>query len=411
MSLIVQKFGGSSVADLEKIRLVANRIKSYYDQGHQLVVVVSAMGKTTDHLLEMAREIHPSPPERELDMLLSTGEQVSIALLSMALDAYGVKAIALTGGQAGILTSGLHTKAKIITIETRRIFHHLDERKVVIVAGFQGICSGDDITTLGRGGSDTTACALAAALAADYCEIFTDVNGVYTADPRIVHEARKIHRISYDEMSEMANLGAKVLQLRSVDFSQVYGVKVHVRSTFSEDEGTWLENMRSMEDVKVRAITHNGNVIKVVFLEVPDRPGIAALIFKELANYSVSVDMIIQSEGRENKKDVAFVISKEDEGRMNTVISQLSEKINYKGVKLDDSVAKISIVGAGIASDPAIAYRMFHTLSSEGINIDMISTSNLRISCLIPKKDMDNSIRALHKEFIEDEEVAIHEEV
>ena len=406
MSLIVQKLGGSSVADLDKIILVAHRIQSYVHRGDRLVVVVSAMGKTTDRLLEMAQQIHPSPPERELDMLLSTGEQVSIALLAMALSALGVEAIALTGGQAGIYTSNFHTKAKIITIDPQRILRHLDESKIVIVAGFQGMSSDEDITTLGRGGSDTTACALA-----DFCEIFTDVNGVFTADPRIVPQARKINRISYDEMSEMANLGAKVLQIRSVDFSQVYSVKVHVRSTFSQEEGTWVEKMRSMEDVKVRAITHNGNVIKVVFLEVPDRPGIAALIFKELADCSVSVDMIIQSEGREEKKDVAFVISKEDENLLKRVISRFSQKVHFKGIKLDDTVAKISIVGAGIASDPNIAFRMFNTLSEHGINIDMISTSNLRISCLIPSKSMNEAIQALHKEFIEDEEVSIHEEL
>ena len=411
MSLIVQKYGGSSVADLDKIKSVANRIKSYIDQGHRLVVVVSAMGKTTDRLLEMAREVHPSPPDRELDMLLSTGEQVAIALLSMALNNVGQEAIALTGGQAGIHTSNFHTKAKIITIDPQRILRHLDEKKVVIVAGFQGMNSDYDITTLGRGGSDTTACALAAALSADYCEIFTDVNGVYTADPRIVPHARKINRISYDEMSEMANLGAKVLQIRSVDFSQVYGVKVQVRGSFSQEEGTWVEKMRSMEDVKVRAITHNGNVIKVVFLEVPDRPGIAALIFKELADCSVSVDMIIQSEGREDKKDVAFVVSREDENRLKKVIANLSQKILFKGVKLDEAVAKISIVGAGIASDPNIAYRMFRTLSERKINIDMISTSNLRISCLIPNLSINEAVEALHKEFIEGEEVAIHEEL
>ncbi|MGC8778150.1 MAG: aspartate kinase [Candidatus Caldatribacteriaceae bacterium] len=407
MSLVVQKYGGSSVADLDKIRFVASKVKKYRQAGHKLVVVVSAMGKTTDTLLSMAFSLCPSPPERELDMLLATGEQVSVALLCMALFEEGVSAISLTGGQAGIITTGVHTKAKILHIEVNRILRYLEEGRVVVVAGFQGKTTSEDITTLGRGGSDTTACALAAALKADFCEVYTDVNGVYTADPRIVPQACKISRISYDEMSEMANLGAKVLQLRAVDFSQRYGVRVHVRSTFSEEEGTWVEEVKEMEDVKVKAVTHTKEVMKVVLLGVPHQPGVAASIFRVLADFSVFIDMIIQSEGRGVEKDVAFVVTKEDEGKVRKAVTQLKEVLSFREVKFDDSMGKISIVGAGIASDPRIAYRMFNTLARIGANIDMISTSNLRISCLIPRDRVEEAVRALHEEFIGEGEVIL----
>ncbi len=407
MSLIVQKYGGSSVATLQKIQFVAEKIKKYFEQGHRLVVVVSAMGKTTDELLQKALALHPSPPERELDMLLSTGEQVSIALLAIALDALGIPSVSLTGGQAGIITTDLHTKAKIIHIDIHRILKSLGQNKVVIIAGFQGKNLQDDITTLGRGGSDITACALAYALRADFCEIFTDVNGVFTADPRIVHQARKINQISYDEMSEMANLGAKVMQLRAVDFAHTYKVKVHVRCTFDNQEGTWIEEVGNMENAQVRAVTHSGDVIKVVLQGVPNKPGIAAQIFEVLANLSVSIDMIIQSEGRETVKDVAFVVLKEDENKVKRAIEELRSRIKFQNAILDYEKSRISIVGAGIASNPQIAYRMFKTLAANNVNIDMINTSNLRISCLIPKGKMEESVRALHREFIEKEKIEV----
>lgn len=409
MSLIVQKYGGSSVADLERIRRVASRIRQYFLSGHRVVVVVSAMGKTTDTLLSMACELHPFPPEREVDMLLATGEQVSVALLSIALFAQGVPSISLTGGQAGIITTDTHTKARILEVRAERILRHLEEGKVVIVAGFQGVTEEGDITTLGRGGSDTTACALAAALRAEVCEIYTDVEGVFTADPRLVPEARKIPRISYDEMSEMANLGARVLQLRAVDFSRLYRVRVHVRSTFSENEGTWVEEVEDMEDAKVRAITHSLDVLKVVLLGVPDRPGVAALVLRTLADWAVSLDMIIQSEGREGKKDMAFVVPQEDERKVRQALESLRKTLSFEGVKFDTEVGKVSVVGAGVASDPRIAFRMFDTLAKHGINIDMISTSNLRISCLISKDRVTESVRALHEAFIEDSEVVLRE--
>lgn len=409
MSLVVQKYGGSSVADLERIRHVASRVRRYFLEGHRLVVVVSAMGKTTDALLAMARELHPFPPEREVDMLLATGEQVSIALLSIALFAQGVPSISLTGGQAGIITTDVHTKARILRVEVERIFRHLNEGKVVIVAGFQGVTEDGDITTLGRGGSDTTACALAAALRADVCEIYTDVAGVFTADPCIVPEARKIPRISYDEMSEMASLGAKVLQLRAVGFSRLYQVRVHVRSTFLEEEGTWVEEVENMEEAKVRAITHSLEVVKVVLLGVPDEPGVAALILRTLADFSVSLDMIIQSEGREGKKDIAFVIPQEDEGKVRRALEDLQKTLSFEGVKFDGDVGKVSVVGAGVANDPRIAFRMFDALARCGVNIDMISTSNLRISCLIPKDRVEESVQALHRTFISDSEVILCE--
>lgn len=408
MSLIVQKYGGSSVADLDKIRFVAEKVKKYWQAGHKLVVVVSAMGKTTDALLSMAHSLCSTPPERELDMLLATGEQVSVALLCMALFDRGVNAVSLTGGQAGIITTGMHTKAKIVHIEVGRILRYLEEGKVVVVAGFQGKTANEDITTLGRGGSDTTACALAAALRADFCEIYTDVNGVYTADPRVVPQARKIPYISYDEMSEMANLGAKVLQLRAVDFSQRYGVRVHVRSTFCEEEGTWVEEVNAMEDVKVKAVTHTQEVMKVVLLGVPNQPGVAASIFKVLSDFSVFIDMIIQSEGRGAEKDVAFVVTKEDEGKARRAVARLGEIISFREVKFDNSMGKVSIVGAGIASDPRIAYRMFSVLAKIGANIDMISTSNLRISCLIPRDRVEEAVRVLHEEFIGEGEVILN---
>ncbi len=409
MSLIVQKYGGSSVADLERIRRVASRIRQYFLSGHRVVVVVSAMGKTTDTLLSMACELHPLPPEREVDMLLATGEQVSIALLSIALSAQGVPSVSLTGGQAGIITTDTHTKARILEVRAERILRHLEEGRVVIVAGFQGVTEEGDITTLGRGGSDTTACALAAALRAEVCEIYTDVEGVFTADPRLVPGARKIPRISYDEMSEMANLGARVLQLRAVDFSRLYRVRVHVRSTFSENEGTWVEEVEDMEDAKVRAITHSLDVLKIVLLGVPDKPGVAALVLRTLADWAVSLDMIIQSEGREGKKDMAFVVPQEDERKVRQALESLRKTLSFEGVKFDMEVGKVSVVGAGVASDPRIAFRMFDTLAKHGINIDMISTSNLRISCLIPKDRVTESVRALHEAFIEDSEVVLRE--
>lgn len=409
MSLVVQKYGGSSVADLERIRLVAQRVRRYFEEGHQVIVVVSAMGKTTDALLSMARQLHPFPPEREVDMLLSTGEQVSIALLSIALFALGVPSISLTGGQAGIITTEVHTKARILRIEVGRIFQHLREGKVIIVAGFQGMTENGDITTLGRGGSDTTACALAAALRADFCEIYTDVEGVFTADPRVVPRARKIPRISYDEMSEMASLGAKVLQLRAVDFARLYRVRVHVRSTFSDGEGTWVEEVENLEDVRVRAITHSLDVLKVVLLGVPDHPGVAALILKTLADESTSLDMIIQSEGREGKKDIAFVVAFEDEGKVRKALDRLGGTLPFEGVKFDKGMGKVSVVGAGVTGDPRIAFRMFDTLAKCGVNIDMISTSNLRISCLIPKERVEDSVKALHETFLENGEVMLHE--
>jgi len=407
VSLIVQKYGGSSVATLQKIQFVAEKIKKYFEQGHRLVVVVSAMGKTTDELLQKALALHPSPPERELDMLLSTGEQVSIALLAIALDALDIPSVSLTGGQAGIITTDLHTKAKIIHIDTRRILKSLEQNKVVIIAGFQGKNLQDDITTLGRGGSDITACALAYALRANFCEIFTDVNGVFTADPRIVPQASKINQISYDEMSEMANLGAKVMQPRAVDFAHTYKVKVHVRCTFDNQEGTWIKEVGNMENAQVRAVTHSGDVIKVVLQGVPNKPGIAAKIFEILANLSVSIDMIIQSEGRETVKDVAFVVLKEDENKIKRAIEELRNRIKFQNAILDYEKSRISIVGAGIASNPQIAHRMFKTLAANNVNIDMISTSNLRISCLIPKEKMEESVRALHREFIEKEKIEV----
>jgi len=398
--IIVQKYGGSSVANIDKIKKVAKKIVQKAKEGKKIVIVVSAMGNTTDELIKMAQKIDRSPSERELDMLISTGEQVSIALLAMAIHALGWKAISFTGMQAGIITNAVHTKAKVTTINHKKIKSALEEGKIVIVAGFQGIDANGDITTLGRGGSDTTAIALAVQLGASRCEIYTDVGGVYTADPRIIPSARRIANISYDEMAEMASLGAKVMHYRAIDLARNYKVKIVVKSSFLPGEGTVIKETDSMlEKVVVRGVTQETNVGKIVVQEVPDVPGIAFKLFKALAGVEIIVDMIIQSSHHNKINDIAFTVALNDFDKAIQITKQVAEKIGAKGVISEPDVAKVSIVGAGIASDPAIAARMFGALAKEGINIDMISTSGIRISCLISDPRIEDAVKAIHKDF------------
>jgi len=400
MGLYVQKYGGSSVADTEKIKGVARRVVETAKAGHRVVVVVSAMGKTTDGLIRLAHEITAAPNEREMDMLLATGEQVSIALLAMAIEILGHPARSFTGEQAGIRTDAAHTRARILGIDADKVRRALDEGHVAIVAGFQGVTGEDDITTLGRGGSDLTAVALAAALRADVCEIYTDVDGVYTADPNIVPDARKLGRVSYDEMLEMASLGAKVLQSRSVEFAKKYGVPVHVRSTFKSDPGT-LVTMEDphMESVLVTGVTHDRGQAKVSILRVPDRPGIAAQVFGGVAERGIVVDMIVQNISRDGYTDISFTLPRTDRDRAVAVLSEVARRIGAEGVAHDDRIAKVSIVGVGMRSHSGVAARMFQTLSREGINIQMISTSEIAVSCVIEDKYTELAVRALHDAF------------
>jgi aspartate kinase len=400
MALYVQKYGGSSVANTEKIKGVARRVVETAKGGDRVVVVVSAMGKTTDGLIRLAQDVTPNPGERELDMLLATGEQVSIALLAMAIDALGHPARSFTGDQAGIRTDAAHTRARIVGIDAEKVQRALDDGRVAIVAGFQGVTDADDITTLGRGGSDLTAVALAAALAADVCEIYTDVDGVYTADPNIVPDARKLSRVSYDEMLEMASLGARVLQSRSVEFAKKYGVPLHVRSTFKADPGTLVTmEDRNMEAVVVTGVTHDRGQAKVSILRVPDRPGIASRVFGSLGTQNIIVDMIVQNISRDGYTDISFTLTRGDRVRAEQVLGDVAREVGAQGVAADDRVAKISIVGVGMRSHAGVAARMFDTLSKEGVNIQMISTSEIAVSCVIEDKYTELAVRALHDAF------------
>jgi aspartate kinase len=397
--LIVQKYGGSSVADADKIKSVARRVAASAE-GHRLVVVVSAMGKTTDGLVSLAQQITGTPDPREMDMLLATGEQVSIAALTMALHALGLKARSMTGPQVGMRTDTAHTKARITRITADRVREALDAGEIVVVAGFQGLSEAGEITTLGRGGSDLSAVAMAAALKADVCEIYTDVDGVYTADPNIVPEARKLARVSYDEMLELASLGAKVLQSRSVEFAKKWEVPVHVRSTFKPDPGTIVtREERAMETVVVTGVTHDKNQAKISILRVPDRPGIAAAAFGALGNQNIVVDMIVQNISRDGYTDISFTVPRGERARSVAALEEVARTIGAQGVVHDDRIAKVSIVGMGMRSHSGIASRMFETLSGENINIQMISTSEIAVSCVIEDKYAELAVRALHDAF------------
>ena len=399
-SLIVQKYGGSSVENIERIKNAAKRIVRYSRRGHGLVVVVSALGDTTDELLKLANKITPMPDEREIDMLISTGEQVSCALLAMAVDRMGVSAISLTGAQVGIITDQAHTKARIIDVNADRIKNELKKKKVVIVAGFQGINLDQEITTLGRGGSDITAVALAKTLKASVCEIYTDVKGVYTADPRIVKDAKKISRISYEEMLELASLGAQVMQARSIEVAKKFSVPLHIRSSFSNESGTIIsKEVKAMEEVLVSGVTMNKKEAKVTVCDAPDRPGIAAVIFKHLAEKNINVDMIIQNISRTGYTDVSFTVPVEELNKTKDVMARVVKDIKAKGVSYNRDIAKISMVGVGMRSHSGIAAKMFGALASKRINIGMISTSEIKISCVIKKNSAEEAVRVLHKAF------------
>ncbi len=404
MALIVQKYGGTSVGNTERIKNVAARVAQYRAQGDQVVVVVSAMSGVTDNLIKLAKEIMPLPSEREMDMLLATGEQTTIALTAMALHAGGIEACSLTGAQAGIVTDGVHTKAKIQNITPKKVRAQLDSGKVVIVAGFQGETPEGQITTLGRGGSDLTAIALAAALKADLCQIYTDVDGVYTADPRIVKSARKLEEISYDEMLELASLGAKVMQSRSVEFAKKFGVVFEVRSSLNDNPGTIVkEETRSMEDVVIRGVSLDKNQAKVTLVGVPDRPGVAAHIFKALGDAAINVDMIVQniSHGTDSPStDISFTVDKPDLLKASKVISQLKTDLGLREVIAAENIAKLSIVGVGMRSHSGVAARMFETLAATGVNIDMISTSEIKISVIIDLARAEEAMRAVHAAFL-----------
>jgi aspartate kinase len=404
MALIVQKFGGTSVGNTDRIKNVARRVAEYRAQGDRLVVVVSAMSGVTDGLIKLAKDITPLPSEREMDMLLATGEQQTIALAAIALHAIKIPAVSLTGAQAGIVTDGVHTKAKIKNITPRQVHGLLNEGNVVIVAGFQGKTDDGEITTLGRGGSDLTAIALAAALKADLCQIYTDVDGVYTADPRIVPDARKLDEIAYDEMLELAGAGAKVMQLRSVEFAKKFGVTFEVRSSLNENPGTLVkEETRSMEDVVIRGVSLDKNQAKLTIVGIPDQPGRAARVFRALGDAAINVDMIVQSAshgGGSPATDISFTVDKPDLLKARTVLEGLRQEIGHREVLTDEGIGKVSIVGVGMRSHTGVAGKMFEVLAQEGINIDMISTSEIKISVVIKLAQGEPAVRALHKAFI-----------
>lgn len=400
MGLVVMKFGGSSVADAEKIKNVARCVIETNSIGNKMVVVVSAPGDTTDDLINLAQQITPNPDAREMDMLLSTGEQMSIALLAMAIKDKGYKAISLTGAQVGIVTDKTHSKAKIKHINTDKIKKELKKGNIVIVAGFQGVTEDEDITTLGRGGSDLTAVALASVLKADICEIFTDVLGVYTTDPRTVSEAKKLDVISYDEMLEMAGLGAQVMQPRSIEVAKKYNVDIQVRSTFSKENGTLItKEVRKMEDVVVRGVAGDKNQAKISIIDVPDRPGIAAMMFGKLADNHINVDMIIQSSASNGRNDISFTVSRTDLNKTLEVMEQVQQELGAQQVIHDKGIAKVSIVGVGMRSHVGVAAKMFKTLADAGINIEMISTSEIKISCVVKEENMEKAIKVVHQAF------------
>jgi aspartate kinase len=400
MALRVQKFGGTSVGDTDRIRAVADHIARTLRAGDQVVAVVSAMGKTTDDLIHLASEVSAAPPPREYDMLVSVGERISMTLLCMALADFDVHAESYTGSQAGIITDTEHTRAKIVEVKADRLREALAKGIVPVVAGFQGVSTERDVTTLGRGGSDMTAVAVAAALNADVCEIYTDVTGVFSADPRIVPEARRLGRVSFEEMLEMAATGGRVLMLRSVEFARNHQVALHVRSSFTWEPGTWVtEEDPSMEQAIVTAVTHDTSEAKVTIAGVADRPGIAARLFRGLADESVNVDMIVQNTSLHGTTDISFTVPKIDLAVSVRVCNELKIELGASEVSSDDDVARVSVIGAGMKSHPGVTATMFETLAADGINIDMISTSTIRISCMVKTADVERAVRSLHIAF------------
>ncbi len=408
MALIVQKYGGSSVADADGIKRVAQRIVATRKAGDQVVVVVSAMGDSTDELMDLASQVSPLPPARELDMLLTAGERISMALLAMAIATLGLEARSFTGSQAGVITDAAHGRARIIDIKPGRIADALGDGAIPIVAGFQGVSqTTKDVTTMGRGASDTTAVALAAALAADACEIYTDVDGVFTADPRIVRSARRIPRISYEEMLEMAACGAKVLMLRCVEYARRYGVPIHVRSSFTNRDGTWVsghandKEVTGMEQAIISGVAHDPSEAKITVVGVPDRVGEAARIFKAIAEAGINIDMIVQnvSAVATGRTDISFTLPRDDGQSAMTTLVRLQESMGFESLLYDDRIGKVSLIGAGMRSHPGVTARFFSALADAGVNIEMISTSEIRISVVVDQDDLDRAVNATHKAF------------
>jgi aspartate kinase len=401
LSLIVQKYGGTSVADIERIKSVAERVVATAKKGNNVIIVVSAMAGETDKLEKFAHSITESPDEREMDMLLSSGERITSALTAMAIQELGFDSMSFTGRQVGIKTDSSHTKAMIESIDASRLSDALNKGVIPVVAGFQGINEFSDVTTLGRGGSDTTAVAIAAALRADVCEIYTDVEGVFTTDPRIVREARKLDKISYDEMLEMASLGAKVLHNRSVEFAKKFNVPLVVRSSFNDAPGTLvIKEDKDMEEIVISGVAADKNQARVTIMGVPDRPGIAARVFNTLADANIVIDMIVQNISTETQAtDISFTVSKKDSRKAEEVTRKVSEELGVKGVTMNTDVAKVSVVGVGMQSHVGVAAKMFEVLSKEGVNIMMISTSEIKISCVIDVEKTDTAVRTLHKAF------------
>lgn len=398
--LIVKKFGGSSVADKEKIFNVAKRCIDDYKAGHDVVVVLSAMGDTTDNLIELAKTINPSAKKRELDMLLTTGEQVSVSLMAMAMQAMDVPAVSLNAFQVMMHSTSRYGNARFKRVDTERILHELDSRKIVIVTGFQGVNKYDDITTLGRGGSDTTAVALAAVLHADKCEIYTDVDGVYTADPRVVKNARKLDVITYDEMLELASLGAKVLHNRSVEMAKKYNVELVVRSSLNNSEGTTVKEAAKMEKLLVTGVAADSNTARVSVIGVEDKPGTAFRIFNTLAKNQINVDIILQSVGRDGTKDISFTVASDDLEATLNLLKENKERLTIQSITYNADVAKLSVVGAGMMSNPGVASKMFEAMYNSRVNINMISTSEIRITVLVDEKDIDKAMNAVHDGFM-----------
>ena len=404
MALIVQKYGGTSVADPERMRNVARHIAATKAQDNQLVIVVSAMGKATDNLLDLARQVSSAPTGREMDMLLTTGERISMSLLCMALQDLGVDAMSFTGSQVGIITDTVHGRAKILEIKGDRVREALSEGKVAVVAGFQGVSTAKEITTLGRGGSDTTAVALADALKADVCEIYTDVTGVFTADPRIVPQARKLKHLEFDEMLEMAGAGSKVLALRSVEFARNHNVPIHVRSSFTWEQGTWVtsevrKGEQNMEEPIISGVVHDASDAKITVLGVPDQPGVSAALFEPLASANVNVDMIVQNTSTAGTTDISFTLPKTDVANAQPIVERIAKQVGATGVTQDTNIAKISLVGAGMKSSPGIAAKMFRVLADNNVNIEMISTSTIRISVVVAAPMLEKAVRSLHTAF------------
>jgi aspartate kinase len=405
VALLIQKFGGTSVADPDRIRAVADHIVRSRRAGDDVVVVVSAMGKSTDDLVRLAHDVARQPGGREMDMLLTAGERISMALLTMAVEDLGQPAVSFTGSQAGIVTDTEHGKAKVIEVRADRIRDALDHGRVAIVAGFQGVSTERDITTLGRGGSDTTAVALAAALRAEVCEIYTDVEGVYTADPRVVPTARKLQHVLFDEMLEMAATGGRVLALRSVEFARNHHVKVHVRSSFTWAPGTWIteeasmDATESMEQAIISGVTHDTSEAKVTIEQVPDRPGVAATIFRDLADAGVNVDMIVQNVSTAGHTDISFTVPRADAARASQCMEKIVVDTEASGFRTDERIGRVSLVGAGMKTHPGVAAKMFEVLATEGINIEMISTSTIRISCVVAEDEVERAVQSLHAAF------------